>query len=596
MIIAMQKYSFLIYHKEYSAFLNKIQDIGVLHVIEKDVEVNNEIIEKQQILSRFDKVIKYLDKREVDKTDNPSNCTGMWVIDDVISKKDEIETLNQELVSSQKELVNIEPWGDFSSETISKLHDANYNLRFFVTSQKRFNEDILTEFNAEIISHSNNQIYFIIFQYGSEEIDIDAVEVKQPNNSISEKKEQIKNITDKLLLINRDLDELAKTTLPLLRRDKKAITANLKYDEVVSNTTNQGDNTIKLLEGWIPKSKQKQIDDFLNKSDVLCIVENATKKEDVPVLLKNNRFSKLFEPIGKMFSLPSYSEIDLTVFFAPFFMMFFGFCLGDAGYGLLFIIGAGLYKFKASKEIKLLLSLVQILGVATVIFGAISGTFFGINLIDTNVKFLDNYKGMFLNPDNMFNLALALGALQIVFGMFIKAINQIKQFGIMHSLATFGWLTIIMGGAVYYALTKFEIIGDNKTIIYMILSLGGFLIIFFSDVEISIPARIGKGVWDIYSTVTGIFGDILSYIRLFALGLSSAILGFVVNDIAIQILGSNAIIGPIFFVIFLLLGHGLNIMISSLGSFVHPMRLTFVEFYKNAGFTGGGKEYKPFSG
>ena len=122
------------------------------------------------------------------------------------------------------------------------------------------------------------------------------------------------------------------------------------------------------------------------------------------------------------------------------------------------------------------------------------------------------------------------------------------------------------------------------------------VIVFFSDLEISIPARIGKGIWDIYSTVTGIFGDILSYIRLFALGLSSAILGFVINDIAMQILGSSAIFGPIFFVIFLLLGHGLNILISSLGSFVHPMRLTFVEFYKNAGFKGGGKQYKPFSG
>ncbi len=595
MIIAMQKYSFLIYHKEYSAFLNKIQDIGVLHVIEKDIEVSKEIIEKQQLLSRFDKTIKYLEKREIEETDNSSNLTGLKIIEDISYKREEVETLQQELESTEKEHINIEPWGDFSSETISKLKEENYILRFFIASHKRFNKDILTNFNAEIVSEVGSQIYFIIIQHGNEKIEIDALEVKQPNSSISEKKEHIKNIADKILQINSNLDELAGTTLPLLRRDKKAIIANLEYDKVVLNTTNKGDNKIKLLEGWIPKNKQKQIDVFLAKSDILCIVENATKKEEVPVLLKNNWFSKLFEPIGKMFSLPSYSEMDLTVFFAPFFMMFFGFCLGDAGYGLLFVIGAGLYKFKASKEIKPLLSLVQVLGVATIIFGVISGTFFGINLIETNIKIFDNYKGLFLNPDNMFNLALALGALQIVFGMFIRAINQIKQFGILHSLATFGWLIVILGSAIFFALIKFEIIGDNITILYAILSFGGFLIIFFNDVEISIPARIGKGIWDIYSTVTGIFGDILSYIRLFALGLSSAILGFVINDIAIQILGSNPIIGPIFFVIFLLLGHGLNIMISSLGSFVHPMRLTFVEFYKNAGFTGGGKEYKPFT-
>ena len=118
--------------------------------------------------------------------------------------------------------------------------------------------------------------------------------------------------------------------------------------------------------------------------------------------------------------------------------------------------------------------------------------------------------------------------------------------------------------------------------------------LFFSDPGVNVFARIGKGVWDVYSMVTGIFGDLLSYIRLFALGLSSAILGFVINDIGLQILGSSKILGPVFFVIFLLLGHTLNILISSLGSFVHPMRLTFVEFYKNAGFKGGGEEYKPF--
>ena len=296
-----------------------------------------------------------------------------------------------------------------------------------------------------------------------------------------------------------------------------------------------------------------------------------------------------------MFSLPAYSELDLTVFFAPFFMMFFGFCLGDAGYGLLFIIGAGLYKLKAKKEIKPYLSLIQFLGVATVIFGTISGTLFGINLIETEISLLADYKSLFLNPDKMFNLALLLGGLQIVYGLFIKAANQIKQYGFVYSLATFGWLIVILGSVAYTILSSSKIIPPHKTILHIILAFGGFFIVFFSDPEINIFSRIGKGVWDIYSTLTGIFGDLLSYIRLFALGLSSAILGFVINDIALQILGASKIVGPVFFVIFLLLGHTLNILISSLGSFVHPMRLTFVEFYKNAGFKGGGEEYKPFS-
>jgi V/A-type H+-transporting ATPase subunit I len=269
--------------------------------------------------------------------------------------------------------------------------------------------------------------------------------------------------------------------------------------------------------------------------------------------------------------------------------------LGDAGYGLLFIVGAGLYKFKAKKEVKPLLSLIQFLGLATIVFGAISGTFFGINLIETEISLMADYKTLFLNPDKMFNLALVLGGFQIIYGLFIKAANLIRQFGLVYALSTFGWLIAILGSVVYMGLISTGIISENKIILYSILSAGAFFILFFSDPEINIFSRVGKGVWDIYSTVTGIFGDLLSYIRLFALGLSSAILGFVINDIAMQILGASKIMGPIFFVIFLLIGHTLNIMISSLGSFVHPMRLTFVEFYKNAGFTGGGEGYKPFS-
>ncbi|MCK5206631.1 MAG: hypothetical protein KAQ79_01375, partial [Cyclobacteriaceae bacterium] len=337
---------------------------------------------------------------------------------------------------------------------------------------------------------------------------IDAEEVKQPESSISEVNRRIKETEDKITLLNIDFDNYSKTSIPQLKKEKEAIESSLEYEKVVLNTSVEADEKMKILEGWVPKTRKKQIDDLLERSNILHIIEKATKKDKIPVLLQNNRFSRLFEPIGKLYSLPAYSELDLTVIFAPFFMMFFGFCLGDAGYGLLFVIGAGIYKLKVKKEIKPMLSLVQLLGTATVIFGIITGTFFGINLIETDINILADYRKLFLNPENMFNLALALGALQIVFGLFIKAANQIKQYGFTHSLATFGWLIILIGSGIYTVLTKTEIIDVNNNILYAILSLGGFLVVFFSDVAISIPARIGVGIWDIYTTVTVLFGDL----------------------------------------------------------------------------------------
>ena len=591
----MHKYTFLVFYKEYKNFLKSLQQLGVLHVVEKNETVSDEIKQKYVQISQFEKTIQFLEKRENKEIKEIHDTDGTKIMREIVESQYELETLEQELDETKKKFQKARPWGDFSHEIIKKLEEENIKIKFLIGSKKKYLDLIDAEFPVEIISEHGNLVYFILIQKGGEEITIDADEVKLPEITSLEIKKKIEEIESTVAQINKNLDVHAGSSIPRLTEFKNKNLDSLKFENVIFNTTVEADEKLMVLEGWIPATRKITIDEFLQKNNVLFVTEKATLNDKVPILLKNNRFSKLFEPVGSMFSLPAYSELDLTVFFAPFFMMFFGFCLGDAGYGLLFVIGAGLYKFKAKKEIKPLLSLIQFLGFATIIFGAISGTFFGINLIESEISLVADYKTLFLNPDKMFNLALLLGGLQIIYGLFIKTINQIKQYGFSYALATIGWLIVILGGVIYTILSSTEIIQQNKTILYIILSTGGFFIIFFSDPEINIFSRVGKGMWDIYSTVTGIFGDLLSYIRLFALGLSSAILGFVINDIAMQILGASKILGPVFFVIFLLLGHTLNILISSLGSFVHPMRLTFVEFYKNAGFKGGGEGYEPFS-
>ncbi len=595
MIVKMHKYTFLVFYKEYKTFLESLQQLGVLHVVEKNENIRDEIKQKYVQINQFEKTIQFLEKRENKQTQNIHQEDGTKIMHEIVAKQNELEVLELELDETKKKFQKAKLWGNFSPEIIQKLEDNNIHFRLLIASKKKYLDLIHAEVSVELISEQGNLVYFVLIQKGSEEITIDADEVELPELPSSEIEKKITETEIKIKHINEDFDIHAGCSIATLEQYKNKNFNSLKFENVIFNTSVEADEKLMVLEGWVPATEKANIDDFLQKNSVFYVTEKATLKDKVPILLKNNRFSKLFEPVGSMFSLPAYSELDLTVFFAPFFMMFFGFCLGDAGYGLLFIVGAGLYKLKAKKEVKPYLSLIQFLGFATVIFGSISGTLFGINLIDAEIPLIANYKSLFLNPDKMFNLALLLGGLQIIYGLFIKAINQIKQYGFSYSLATFGWLIVILGNIIYTILTTYEIVTQNKTIIYFILSAGGFFILFFSDPEINIFARIGKGVWDIYSTVTGIFGDLLSYIRLFALGLSSAILGFVINDIAMQILGASKIIGPVFFVIFLVLGHTLNILISSLGSFVHPMRLTFVEFYKNAGFRGGGEEYKPFS-
>jgi len=129
----------------------------------------------------------------------------------------------------------------------------------------------------------------------------------------------------------------------------------------------------------------------------------------------------------------------------------------------------------------------------------------------------------------------------------------------------------------------------------MVLIVAGILILVLNHPKRNVFMNIGAGLWDVYSMATGLLGDILSYIRLFALGISSAILGLVFNNMAMNMKPDHIIFGPLVMIIILIIGHSITIFMSALGAFVHPIRLTFVEFYKNAGFTGGGKAYKPFA-
>ncbi|WP_320112321.1 V-type ATPase 116kDa subunit family protein [Draconibacterium orientale] len=594
MIVPMLKYTFLVFHREYEDFLIELNRLGLVHIAERGLEPSETTTKKVAELNRYERAIGFLQKRENETAVKPTLYSAPEILDDLTEKQTKLEELEARLESLLKAAQMALPWGNFSPELIGQLKSEGIQLQFFQSPKNKYQDLVLKNLPVVTISETGGQVLYVYIKQNKVDFDLDAEELQLPPLPYAAIQIQISETAEQIKAINETLDSYANNSVYLLEEEKTTLIRSLEFDKVIRNTNKEAEDKLMVLEGWVPHTKTPALNQFLKESDAVYYSRKAKPDDKIPVLLKNNRFSKLFEPIGSMFSLPDYAELDLTVFFAPFFMLFFGFCLGDAGYGLLFVIGAGSYKLKAKPEFNPYLSLIQLLGGATILFGAISGTFFGINLIETNFALTDQVRHLFLDPNKMFNLSLILGGIQIIFGLFIKAANQTKQFGLSYALSTYGWLIILIGSIAYELLSGAGIIPKNKSILYGVIALGGFFVLFFSDPGVNVFARIGKGVWDVYSTVTGIFGDLLSYIRLFALGLSSAILGFVINDIGLQILGSSKLLGPVFFVVFLLLGHTLNILISSLGSFVHPMRLTFVEFYKNAGFKGGGEEYKPF--
>jgi V/A-type H+/Na+-transporting ATPase subunit I len=600
MIVPMLKYSFLVYHKEFNDFLIKLQDLGVVHIIEKKIEANETLTKSLALITKIKDAVKFLEKRKVDKSIEGLTLTkkGMELFVEVQQTRADLEKLNQLKVQLFKELDSLEKWGDFEPSIVEKLNRNDVDLKLFSCSINNFEDEWRTNYFIEEVATENEIVYFAVFFIKGQEPDIEADEFKIPRCSLSALKKEIDETKKNIVAIEAKCDEYAKNAIDVLKAFMHEQQIINSFGKVELIADKQAEEKIMFLEGWVPVNKDQELTNMLDNSSILYVKHAKSEistAENIPVLLKNNRFAKLFEPIGNLFSLPNPSEIDLTPLFAPFFMMFFGFCLGDAGYGLLIVLGATLYKFKAKPDVKPYLTLAQFLGSATVLFGIISGTMFGVNLIEADIAILDNFRDKFFDSNQMFNLALIFGGIQIIFGMFVKAINLTRQHGFAYALATIGWLLLILGMLARFVLIHFNILPDtDKIMMYAVLISAGIMILFLNDPKANIFVRFGKGIWESYGMITGVFGDLLSYIRLFALGISSAILGLVINSIGMNMLGIPYI-GPVLFIVFLAIGHLANILISSLGSFVHPMRLTFVEFYKNAGFSGGGKAYKPFT-
>lgn len=585
MIVPMVKYSMLIHHGDFQDFISEIRKIGVIHIVENETALSEKVLGHLQFIKDIDANIRLLKRRQKEAGNSITDLTqGAGIFDDINLKKTEIEALTLRQTVLQKEVRILEPWGAFDTSVIRKLSENGIKTRFYICPEKKFNTEWKDQYNLSVISQLGSTIYFVIFLFENEVVEIAADEWKMPERSVSEAIAELADIDERLRMINQALDHHAETGIPALEKLKEQYNSLFDYDKAIHNSASDPSEKIKIVEGWVPQSKVPDLEDYLAGSDIYYFTTKPKPSDKVPILLTNNKFSRLFEPIAKLYSLPAYAELDLTPFFAPFFMFFFGFCLGDIGYGVVILIAATIAKFKIKGDIRPILTLGQFLGVGTIVMGFVSGTLFGVGLLDKD--WVGDLKNYMLSPDNLFNLALILGVVQILFGLGIQAVNKTIQFGFKYALSPIGWIIFLTGLILKFA-AGIEGLA-TLTLIYA----GMSLIVLFNDPDAKIFARIGKGVWDLYN-ITGFFGDVLSYIRLFALGVSSGILGLVINQVALQI-KEVSYIGPVLFVVFLLVGHTANLLISSLGSFVHPMRLTFVEFYKNSGFAGGGKEYKPF--
>lgn len=579
MITQMKKYTFLVFHREYEAFLEQLREVGVVHVTEKAAGMAEDA-HLQELLA---------------KADNARKLIAQGAPDQLLQEKAALES---RIAATQKEANKMAIWGDFSAERIAQLKEAGYTLRYFTCPKKLFQEEW-----GIVVAEQGAMVYFVQVN-NADDAPEGCQEQYLNEKSAADLQKDVEGLNGLLVAQNARIELWAKENIPALENELDELQQQIDWKRVTLNTASEADGSLKVLEGFCPIDQVAALDAMLQKQEVYYQAEDPTAEDNTPIKLRNNKFTQLFESLTGMYGWPNYGEFDPTPILAPFFLLFFAMCMGDCGYGILLII-IGLLIAKKKLNIAMFEGLgpiITVLGVGTTVVGFFLGTFMGIDLYNAEwvPQALKNVmiKGNVMGYDIQMVLAICIGVFHICLAMVVKAICYTKQFGFKENIATWGWLLLVVGGLIV-AILGLTVLPENvfKWALITVGAVSALAIYIFNTPGRNPLINIGAGLWDTYNMATGILGDVLSYIRLYALGLAGGMLGAAFNNLGLMVMGGTtegATWQWLPFVLILVLGHVLNLAMSALGAFVHPLRLSFVEYFKNAGYEGKGTLYQPF--
>jgi len=594
MIHPMKRYGFLVYHGDLNEFLEQLRDLGLVDITAKDWEATDAERELLARSTKYRDVAKQMKSIKLEPEEKPFDTVKEAVAK--FEKADEvIAAAETSIHKAENEAKELKVWGDFDPAMLMQLKEEGIDLRFFETSAKQYKSEWEQDYPIDIVAHNGSNVYFVVAQPTADNEPINlpnTIERRAPQVSVSQKEAEIERLLSDQIQWQK-VRARAALSREAIEKAYQKVKEEFEFSQAMNSGEVYADGTVKILEGWSLIEDESKIVDFAESQDAIYTVEDARAEQNPPIKLKNGFFARLFEPIGSLYMLPRYNELDMTPFFAPFFMLFFGMCFADAGYGLLFILLLLLFWKKIPVRFRPFGWLVFFLSLAAVIFGIFTGNVFGIQLVD--IPMFEPFRKYFLDPNKIFYLSIAIGALQVIFGQILRIFNRIKRGGsILYGLSTIGWVILMIGSVV--AFTRLLSAYTTSSVAYYItLGIAGVLIFFFNSPGKNPFVNFGSGLYDTYSMATGVVGDLISYVRLFAIGLVGGVIGQVFNELAFGLGGDMPIIAKqLTIVVILLFGHGLNIFIGLLGSFVHPVRLTFVEFYKNSEFEGGSREFEPF--
>ena len=612
MITKMTKYSFVLLTGEKEGFLEQLQELGVVDISRSVKPIDSDSSVMFHKAERAKKVLEFLEGIDYSKDADAEAIAKATVniegdpVDFIEECRAKLTELHAALAHAEKQLQATLPWGEYDKKALDGLKDLGYAIRYYAIDAKKFDESWGELYPLQVVENNGKKVWFVTVAPKGEAYSFPVQEVAAPEITSAEAASDIARIKAEITDCKAGLLN-AKDYIPAI---KEACNSDLvELDRYLAKEAGEGaaEDMITVFTGFAPVENDAELVEAFDKMGVLYIKEDAAQEDNPPIKLRNNWFTRQFECFTEMYGMPVYSEFDPTPILAPFYLLFFAMCLGDAGYGIVLLL-FGLMLNKGWLKVGMfdgLGNIIALLGAGTMVVGTVLGTFFGIGMHDASwvpewMKSLMIVGDVDVPGVGVLNiqmlLAMGIGIFHICVAMTVKAICYTKRFGWKENIATWGWLILIVGGVLTGLLALGKLLSPEaiKWALIIIGAVSALAIYIFNTPGRNPLINVGAGLWDTYNMATGILGDVLSYLRLFALGLAGGMLGQAFNNLALSVKG-DAVMTWVPFVLILIVGHVINILLSSLGAFVHPMRLTFMEYFKNAGYEGKGSSYNPLT-
>jgi V/A-type H+-transporting ATPase subunit I len=585
MIVPMRKATILIETGDSEATVKYLRKLGVLHVEHQNPPDGRDISELQEKVSLINSSFDVLNRAiELDKNIQPQNkIIGDWiaVVNHIIGlgkHQEQLESLFRNILGQINEW---EHWGDIDLYQVQHLRQNNIYLKLYqvpVKGIKSFPDDVVvkTIFTTGDVAHC--------VAISRRPFECAFLEILPPKQSVSSLKSRLAGNNKDMEMIQGEIIESA-CFYEALFGIKKKLEKEIEFQHVLSGMVKEG--AISYVTGYIPFDIEGYLITQARSRKWGIVINEPSADDNVPTLLRNPKWVGRIIPVLDLLGItPGYRELDVSMLFLIFFSIFFGILIGDAGYGLVYIlITLGLQKkMKLNTDMKTTFSLFYLLGSCAVLWGVLTGTFFGqawlLNL---------GYKPLVpqLNDANfMQTFCFFLGALHLSIAHSWWAY---LKFPSLKALADVGWICVLWTA---FFLARTLILGEAFPPwgIWLIAT-GIVLVILFTNPQVNVLRAIGDGLGTVALSLMNNFTDVISYVRLFAVGLAGLAIAETTNTLSSGLGDGFAAVAA--GVVIILIGHSLNIILGPMSVLVHGVRLNVLEFSGHANVTWSGFVFAP---